>query len=169
MSKKQFIGQHPGEKILFVFQQHILALRWGFIAVLIGLAVGSLPFIIWQDNVQLLWGAPLGFCLGLMVLFYKWINWRFSYFLVTNERIRQVVQRGLFNKSVIDINLNKVQNVSYNIPGLFGSIFGFGTLVLQTMVGNMVIRRAAHCEENYARLTDAIRAAGGLEKDDDEN
>ena len=37
------------------------------------------------------------------------------------------------------------------------------------MVGNMVIRRAAHCEENYARLTDAIRAAGGLEKDDDEN
>lgn len=154
---------------MFVFQQHILALRWGFIAVLIGLTVGSLPFIIWQDNVQLLWGAPLGFCLGLMVLFYKWINWRFSYFLVTNERIRQVVQRGLFNKSVIDINLNKVQNVSYNIPGLFGSMFGFGTLVLQTMVGNMVIRRAAHCEENYARLTDAIRAAGGLEKDDDEN
>lgn len=160
-TSSQFLGQHADERVLFTFHQHIIVMRKGFYAVLIFFLLGSVPFLIWQDNVQLLWGSLIGMAVGLLVMLHYWIDWRFSVFIVTNERIRQVTQKGLFNRTVIDLNLNKVQNISYNIPGITGSIFGFGTLALQTMVGNMVIEKAAHCEQVYNDLSDAVRAAGG--------
>jgi hypothetical protein len=121
------------------------------------------PFLIWQGNVNLLWGAPIGLAVGLVIFFYHWVGWYFSVFIVTNERIRQTTQRGLFGKSVIDLNLSKVQNISYNIPGFTGEAFGFGTIVLQTMVGDMIVNKVAHCERVYNELSDAIHAAGGGE------
>ena len=157
-----FQGQHPDEQVLFTFRQHIIVMRKGFYAILLLFLLGSVPFMIWQDDIQLLWGPLIGMALGILVFFHYWIGWHFSLFIVTNERIRQITQKGLFNKTVIDLNLNKVQNISYNIPGMTGSIFGFGTLVLQTMVGNMVIEKAAHCERVYNDLSDAVRAAGGM-------
>lgn len=157
-----FPGQHPDERVLFTFHQHIIVMRKGFYAILLLFLLGSIPFMIWQDNINLLFGPLIGMGLGILVFFHYWIGWHFSLFIVTNERIRQITQKGLFNRTVIDLNLNKVQNISYNIPGMTGSIFGFGTLVLQTMVGNMIIEKASHCERVYNELSDAVRAAGGM-------
>jgi hypothetical protein len=84
-------------------------------------------------------------------------------FIVTNERIRQSSQKGLFGKTVIDLSLAKVQNISYNIPGFTGEFLNFGTIVLQTMVGDMVINKVAHCEQVYNELSNAIHAAGSGE------
>jgi hypothetical protein len=163
MPKLEFSGQHAGEKVLFVFRRHVINMRKGFYAILICFLLGSVPFLIWQDNINLLWGAPIGFGLGLLIFFYHWIGWYFSVFIVTNERIRQTSQKGLFGKSVIDLNLSKVQNISYNIPGFTGEFLGYGTIVLQTMVGDMIINKVAHCERVYNQLSDAIHQAGGGE------
>jgi hypothetical protein len=162
MPKLEFSGQHPDETVQFIFRRHLIAMRKGFYAVLIGLAVGSIPFLIWQDNVALLWLPLIGFALGLAIFGYQWIGWYFSIFIVTNQRLRQISQRGLFGKSVIDLGLAKVQNISYNIPGMFGEMFGFGTIVLQTMVGDLVINKVANCEKVYEQLSAAITVAGGL-------
>jgi signal transduction histidine kinase len=162
MPKLEFSGERPGEAVQFVFRRHLIAMRKGFYAVLIGLAVGSIPFLIWQDNVALLWLPLIGLALGLLVFFYQWIGWYFSIFIVTNQRLRQISQKGLFGKSVIDLGLAKVQNISYNIPGMFGEMFGFGTIVLQTMVGDLVINKVANCEKVYDQLSIAITDAGGL-------
>lgn len=160
MSRLEFAGQRADEKVEFVFRRHIIAMRKGFYAILICFALGSLPFLIWQDNVDLLWIALGGLVFGLLILFYHWIGWYFSIYVVTNQRIRQSSQKGIFGKTVIDLNLDKIQNISYNIPGFFGEMFGFGTIVLQTMVGDMIIDKAARCEENYNRLNQVIAEAG---------
>ncbi len=159
--KQQFSGQHNGEKVLFVFRRHIIALRKGFYGLLIPFALGSIPFIIFPDNVALLWVSLGGLVLGICIFFYHWVGWYFTVFIVTDQRIRQSSQHGLFGKSVIDLGLAKIQNISYNIPGFTGEVFGFGTIVLQTFVGDLVIDRVAHTDKIYNALQAAIHAAGG--------
>lgn len=77
-------------------------------------------------------------------------------YLVTNQRIRQITQRGFFGKDVVELRLSKIQNISYNIPGFSGEVFGFGTIVIQTFVGDLVIRNVDHPERTYNKLQDAV-------------
>jgi len=169
MPKLEFSGQHADEKVLFVFRRHIIAMRKGFCGLLIAFCVGSVPFLIWSSNVSLLWVSLGGLILGLLFFFYQWIGWYFSVFIVTNERIRQLTQNSIFGHSVIDLSLAKVQNISYRIPGFTGEIFNFGTIVLQTIVGDMIINKVPRCEKVYNQLSDAIHDAGGGEPDQFDN
>ena len=157
--KKQFDGQRDDEEILFVFRRHIIALRKGFYGLLIPFALASIPSLIWPGYLELLAVALAGFVIGLLIFFYFWIGWYFSIFIVTNQRMRQVTQKSLFGTSVIDLSISKIQNVSYNIPGFSGEVFGFGTIVIQTYVGDLVLDRIHHPSKIYNRLQDAVKTA----------
>ncbi len=154
-----FEGQRPGEDLLFVFRRHIIAMRKGFYLLLIPFALSSLPVLIWQDNLALLWSPVIGLSLGLLLFFYHWMMWYFTVYIVTNQRIRQVTQKGFFGKDVVELRLSKIQNISYNIPGFSGEIFGFGTIVIQTFVGDLVIRHVEHPDKTYNKLQDAVSNA----------
>lgn len=154
-----FEGQRPGEEVLFIFRRHIIAMRKGFYTLLIPLAITAIPPLIWQDNLELFWLPVGGLALGLLLFFYHWMMWYFTVYLVTNQRIRQITQRGFFGKDVVELRLSKIQNISYNIPGFTGEVFGFGTIVIQTFVGDLVIRYVEHPERTYNKLQDAVNTA----------
>jgi hypothetical protein len=164
MAKKQvedkpqldFVGQREGEKLLFVFRRHIISMRKGFYLLLIPLVITSWPILVWQYNLELLLLPIVGLTIGLILFFYHFVLWYFTIYIVTNQRIRQVTQRGLFGKDVIELRLSKIQNISYNIPGLSGEIFKFGTIVIQTFVGDLVIHNVEHPDEIYNKLQDAV-------------
>lgn len=65
----------------------------------------------------------------------------------------------MFGKDVVELRLSKIQNISYNIPGFSGEMFGFGTIVIQTFVGDLVINKVEHPDEIYNKLQDAVTAA----------
>lgn len=155
-SVKQFDGQRDDEELLFVFRRHIIAMRKGFYGLLIPMAIGALPFLIWQDNLDLFWVFVGGFVIGLLIFAYHFIIWFYTYYIVTNQRIRQVTQRGFFGKDVVELRLSKIQNISFNIPGFWGEVFQFGTIVIQTFVGDLVIRNAEHPEKIYNKLQNAV-------------
>ena len=154
-----FDGQRPGEEVLFVFRRHIIAMRKGFYLLLIPFAISAIPPLIWQSNLELFLLPIGGLLLGLMLFFYHFMMWYFTIYLVTNQRIRQVTQKGFFGKDVVELRLSKIQNISYNIPGFTGEVFGFGTIVIQTFVGDLVIRYVEHPEKTYNKLQDAVATA----------
>lgn len=84
--------------------------------------------------------------------------WHFSVYVVTNERIRQIRQKGLFKRTVVDLGLDKIQSVSYDVPGFFGGVFGYGTLLVQTIAGDLVVSNVARPEKVYNKLQNAINA-----------
>lgn len=95
-----------------------------------------------------------------MILFaYHFIMWYFTIYIVTDQRIRQITQKGFFGKDVVELRLSKIQNISYNIPGFTGEVLGFGTIVVQTIVGDLIIHKVAHPNETYNKLQDAVTAA----------
>jgi uncharacterized membrane protein YdbT with pleckstrin-like domain len=154
-----FEGQRPGEEVLFIFRRHIIAMRKGFYLLLIPFAISAIPPLIWQSNLELFLLPVGGLVLGLILFLYHYMMWYFTIYLVTNQRIRQVTQKGIFGKDVVELRLSKIQNISYNIPGFTGEIMGFGTIVIQTFVGDLVIRYVEHPEKTYNKLQDAVANA----------
>lgn len=154
-----FEGQHEGEELLFVFRRHIIAMRKGFYSILIPFALSSIPPLIWQDKLELFLLPIGGLVLGLLLFSYHFMMWYFTVYIVSTERIRQVTQKGFFGKDVVELRLAKIQNISYNIPGFSGEVFKFGTIVIQTFVGDLVIHMVEHPSETYNKLQDAVHNA----------
>ena len=153
---KQFDGQREGEDVLFVFRRHIIAMRKGFYMLLIPFAVSSIPPLIWQSNLWLFLLPVAGLVIGLILFSYHFLMWFYTYYIVTDQRIRQITQKGFFGTDVIDLRLSKIQNISYNVPGFSGEVFNFGTIVIQTFVGDLVIKNVEHPSKIYNKLQDAI-------------
>lgn len=165
----EFEGQHDGEQVLFVFRRHIIAMRRGFYELLVPLAITSIPPLIWQDNLILFLLPVAGLALGLVLFFYRYMQWYFTVYIVTNERLRQITQKGFFGRDVVELRLAKIQNISYNIPGFTGEVLKFGTIVIQTFVGDLVIHKVSHAGRVYNRLQDAVYAASQQQNHEDED
>lgn len=165
MSKKSdkvqldFDGQRDDETLLFVFRRHVIAMRKGFYMLLIPFALSAIPPLIWQTNLELFLMPIAGLIVGLILFFYHYIMWYFTIYIVTDQRIRQITQRGFFGKDVVELRLSKIQNISYNVPGFSGELFKFGTIVIQTFVGDLVIHKVEHPDEIYNKLQDAVLSA----------
>jgi PH (Pleckstrin Homology) domain-containing protein len=157
--EQDFDGQRDGEQLLFVFRRHVIAMRKGFYLLLIPFAVSSIPPLIWQNNLELFILPVIGLAIGLILFAYHFIMWYFTIYIVTDQRIRQITQKGFFGKDVIELRLSKIQNISYNIPGFSGEIFHFGTVVIQTFVGDLVIHKVEHPDKIYNKLQDAVSQA----------
>lgn len=162
-----FEGQREGEELLFVFRRHIIAMRKGFYLLLVPFAVSAIPPLIWQTRLELFLLPIAGLLIGLTLFSYHFMMWYFTVYIVTDQRMRQVTQRGFFGKDVVELRLSKIQNISYNIPGFTGEIFKFGTIVIQTFVGDLVIKNVEHPDKIYNQLQDAVEQAQPAEGRED--
>jgi len=165
-SAPQFEGQYDDEAILLVFRRHPVAMRKGLYILLIATLVGALPVLLAPDKNSSYQIFLAGFGLGLIGCFYHWISWYFSVFIITNLRFRQTVQKGFFGKSVVDVGLNKIQNISYNVNGFSAAMFGFGTIVVQTYVGDLVLDKVPHPGRIYSEFHQIIKDNGGQDLDE---
>lgn len=165
LQNTQFEGQRQGEEVLLVFRRHIIAMRKGFLGLLVPFAISAIPPLIWQTQLELFLLPLAGLMVGGVIFAYHFIIWYFSIFILTDQRLRQVTQQGMFGSHVIEIKLAKINAISYQVPGFSGELFGFGTLVIQTYVGDLVIHNADHPHKLYNILQDAADAAGADQKE----
>lgn len=158
-SSKSFDGQRDDEQLLLVFRRHMIAMRKGFYMLLVPFALSSIPPLIWQTQLELFLLPIAGLVLGLILFSYQFVMWYFTVFILTDQRLRQVTQHGFFGSDVVELKLSKIHNISYNIPGISGELFGFGTIVIQTYVGDLTIRNVEHPQKIYNTLQDAVEDA----------
>jgi len=151
-----FDGQHDDETVLFFFRQHPVVLRKPLIAFLAILVIGMTPFSFNPINGWFQLGVLAGLIVGLLVFMYFWISWYFSVYIVTDQRIIQDTQNGLFGKQVVQVDLSKIQNINYEVPGFQASIFKFGTIVVQTFVGDLVIEKVHHPADIQKQITQIL-------------
>ena len=149
MAELTFEGQRENEKVAWVFRRHISTAKGGLFWLVIVMGLGYLPMVMWPGQQVMFWilfGATilgiLGFCYSLML-------WYFSLYIVTDQRIRQVVQKGLFRKTVVDLGLDKVASISMNVPGLLAGLGNYGTIIIQTAVGDLVISKVKNVKKVY--------------------
>jgi hypothetical protein len=160
MAQKYFADQFDDEEVLFVFRKHPVVMRRGLIICMLATMAGTLA-IFWRPTyVTFLLGVIGGLVVGSMLALPSWITWYFSVFIVTDKRLIQITQKGFFHKSVVDIRLNQIQMVNYQVSGLQETLLGFGTLMMQTFVGNLVIHNIAHPAKIQKKLLEILRQQG---------
>ncbi|MGH7233827.1 MAG: PH domain-containing protein [Candidatus Saccharimonadales bacterium] len=162
---KYFADQFDDEEVLFVFRKHPIVMRKGLIFGLLGPLIGVIPSITplvnRNDAMKTFFiGLVIGFVAGVIVFFPSWIGWHFSVFIVTDQRFLQIKQKGLFNRSVSDLGLRQIQAVSYEISGIQETLLGFGTIIMRTYVGEIVIHDVHHPAKIQKKFVGVLRDLG---------
>ena len=157
MTKLVFDGQREGEEVKFVFRRHFLTAKKGFFFMVIMTVLGALPMFIWHDNINMFWFFVGMVFLGALGFLYAYILWYFSIYIVTDQRIRQISQKGFFKKTVVDLGLDRIQSISYGVPGIIAGIFGYGTILIQTGVGDLVISQVSRPAKIYDKLQNVTK------------
>ena len=156
MRKMIFDGQREGEEVQFVFRRHFLTAKSGVIFLILMIMIGVGLTLLWPNNMMIFETFLALILVGVLSFLYSYMLWYFSIYIVTNQRIRQISQRGLFKKSVVDLGLDKIQSISYGVSGIRAGLMGYGTIVIQTAVGDLVISMVKNSEKIYNDLQNLI-------------
>ncbi len=168
MPHKYFADQFDDEEVLFLFRKHPIVMRKALIFACAALLVGPVYTLIQIYTSAtppgmgfFLLSFVASFVLSALIMVPKWIGWHFSVYIVTDQRFIQISQKGLFHRSVVDMELRQIQMVNYEIAGLQQTMFGFGTIIMQTIVGDLVIHEVHRPATIQKKLLEILRKNGG--------
>jgi uncharacterized membrane protein YdbT with pleckstrin-like domain len=160
--QKYFDDQFDDEEVMLVFRQHPIVMRKGLVFGMLGPLLGVIPAAV-KPSLGFGWffgGLVAGIVLGLLIFARPWVGWYFSLFILTDQRFIQMTQRGLFHRSVADISLHQIQSINYEIDGLEQTLLGFGTIKMQTYVGDLLLRDIHHPAKTQRRIVEILRQVG---------
>ncbi len=120
-----------GEKILLVVRQTPVAFAN---SILIGALLFLLPFfLLFPLFTRGKWGVA-GFIalifIAVIFSFYRLVDWYFNCGLISNQRVIDIDQKGLFQRTVSEVPYYKIDDVSYNIKGFRQTMFRYGNVVV---------------------------------------
>jgi hypothetical protein len=176
--RQDFEGQLPDEEVLLLFRKHPIVMRKGLIVGALGILVGPVLTTIMTTEAGMklfhmkempsmgFFFGSLGasFVLAGVLFFPSWMSWFFSIYMLTNQRFVQIKQQGFFNKNVVDIGLDNISMINYEVKGVQETLLGFGTITMQTYVGELVIHEVHHPAKLQAELTSKLRKLGYLKQ-----
>jgi len=165
---KYFPDQFDDEEVLYVFRKHPIVMRKGLIWGSLGLLVGPLYTLILTyvhaSNPPTMTFFYLSFVVSIvlsgLLFFPAWMSWYYSVFIVTDQRFIQITQKGFFHRSVVDMGLPQIQMVNYEVACLQETLLGFGTIMMQTLVGDLVIHYIHHPQKIQKRILEILRDSG---------
>lgn len=160
--EKYFADQFDDEEVLYVFHKHPIVMRRGLVLGMMGPLLGILPAAFKPElGFGFFFGGLAAGCLlGLLLFAPSWIGWHFSVFIVTDQRFIQITQKGLFHRSVADLGLQQIQSVNYEVSGLEETMLGFGTIKMQTYVGDLTIHKVHRPAKIQKKLLSILRQEG---------
>jgi len=79
----------------------------------------------------------------ILYLFVLWSDYYLDVWIITNKRLIDIEQKGLFNRHISEMHMRNIQNVSISIRGIVQTLLRFGDIVVETAAqGEFRIRDA---------------------------
>jgi uncharacterized membrane protein YdbT with pleckstrin-like domain len=139
-----FPGREADEQTILVLHKHWLV----FVrSVILFVLLGGAPAVVWLVWSRLtdwtLVSGTLSYtlivsALGLYILFIwiliydAWLSYYLDVFIVTNKRIVDIEQSGLFGRTVAEERLYRIQDVASTTEGVLATMFRYGNVYVQT-------------------------------------
>ncbi|MBD3311709.1 MAG: PH domain-containing protein, partial [Candidatus Magasanikbacteria bacterium] len=144
------IKQKEYEKVVFTLRRHPITFIPILSLFLLLMAVPvALYFLIISMYPNLVDGQvfyPLAvllasvYYLSIYLFFYAmFVDYYLDLWIVTNDRIIDIEQNGLFSRTISELDLFRIQDVTTEVHGFFSTLFRYGDLHVKTASANINI------------------------------
>lgn len=138
-SKYSFEDQKSYESVIILLYRHWFTL---FVQMVLFAMLGLLPFVLalffGPTLVQYGLASLFRFVIAIYFLvwwaglFYRITMYLLDVWIVTDHRILDSEQHGFFDRTVAELNLAKIQDISVEVNGPIATFLDFGSLEIQT-------------------------------------
>lgn len=143
MHLSELIRQKPYEKPVYNLRRHPFifikaTIVFAFVAVLpyfvYWLASATYPDVFAKPmmNVLTALGGSIYYLGVLLFYFSEFVDYYLDSWIVTNDRIVNIEQQGLFARTISELDLYKIQDVTSEIKGMIPTFLNYGTVSVQT-------------------------------------
>lgn len=133
----------PEEKLVYFLRRHpitLLSVIFGYLLLLASpfLVFGYLgrfqPELLANPSFQavLIFGGSAFFLFSWLFLFQLFLDYYLDSWIVTTRRIINIEQNGLFGRTVSELRLYRIQDVTATVNGFTKTMFNFGEVEIQT-------------------------------------
>lgn len=157
--------QRADEHVIIMLRQHWI-IWFKYIAQLIlfnALPVALFLFFIYVLKIQMPTQGPgyvsmimlasLYYLSAWLMYFHQFVDYRLDVWILTDQRIVNIEQRGLFDRVIAELNIHKVQDVTSEVHGHAQTFLDYGNVYIQTAgeKQRFIFQNIPHPEE-VARL-----------------
>lgn len=159
MGLEKALSLKDGEQVLYLTHQFPLA-YWHWMVAVFLLLVAPFFFLFPLFDAGLV--GVLVFCFlivfGLVLGLRQMMKWYYNVFVVTGERIIDIYQKGIFDRTVSPVPFRDIQGVAFRKKGLWQTIFDFGTVIIEISQGKtkIEVRKVRH-PHLLEQLVDELR------------
>jgi hypothetical protein len=162
----KFPGQKEGEQIKALVRKHwVINVKIGLLFAFIGILPIAISIILaiyfwdgsFSDTFLLIALGLWVYLLGIMAFTYmSWLNEELDIIIVTNERVVSHDQIDLFHRQISETSISQIQDVKGVEEGVWGNIFHYGLLEIQTAAKDIVftIKHASHPYQKARSILD---------------
>jgi hypothetical protein len=137
-----FPGQQANERICMETRQHWMVFLIKLIIWLMFVAILMLTDWAITQYAPVLKGEPyvhyvnliksvylMFLILGLLIM---WVMYYLNVQIITNERIVDITQRSLIHHTISELHLSRIEDVTAEVKGIFGTFLDYGNVYVQT-------------------------------------
>ena len=136
-------NQQKGEKVILILRRHVFIL---FLRIIIWIIAAAAPVGVWlmlialgmnfTNNIFIYALSVLAVSIYYLYIwlfaFHSFVDYYLDVWIVSTHRIINIEQRGLFARTVSELKLSRVQDVTHELHGLFSTFLNFGKVLIQT-------------------------------------
>jgi uncharacterized membrane protein YdbT with pleckstrin-like domain len=141
-AKFHFHGQKENEQIILMVRRHWFNILEQFFVVflMILLLLGSwiiLP-LFFPKVITSSFDVLFNFLRNLfgmliwIIFFLIWIDYYFDVWIITDKRVVNIEQKGLFNRMVSELELTRIQDITTEVTGVIPTMLNYGDVFIQT-------------------------------------
>ncbi len=165
----QLIKQKSYEHVVYVLRRHPIVF---LPTVVLFIVLYAVPFVVYfmvdmfvfDISVDPRWfslGVLFGaiYLLSISILFFtQFISYYLDMWVVTNDRIIDIEQYNIFSRTIAELDLFRIQDVTSNVHGFIPSLLHYGNVEIKTASQNIdiVFRSVPHpntVREDLIRLS----------------
>jgi len=164
------INFEKDEKIIYevrkhwfvLFEEILLAIFFTLLPVFIyaGLKALEINFVFSGNPTALiLFAYFLWLLIVWEMILIVWTDYYLDVWIITNKRLIDVDQKGLFRREIASLDLHKIQDVTSEVNGFVATMLEFGSIHVQTAGSEkeFVIHKIVDPNQTRKKLNDAIR------------